>query len=397
MATERLYYGDPLLTRFEATVVAHRSFEGRPSVILDRTAFYPEAGGQMADHGRLGNSPVVDVQADESEIVHHLSEGNLPAIGSIVEGEIDRGRRRVHMALHTGQHILSRALIEVAGAETVSSRLGETSCTIDVDLAELSEPKLAGAEDLTNSVIEDDVSVRAYFPEPEELSSLPLRRKPKVTESVRVVQIGAFDMSPCGGTHCLSSAQVGLVRVSSVERYKGGTRIHFEAGRRAREQLAREADLLRSLGRDFTCGVEDVPLAVEKLKRVLSEARDALGHARARLAQHAADELVRAARDSGERFVVAQLEGATIEILRAIASRVTELDGAVALLAGSGDDGVPLVVVRAKNSDFDCGAFVKRAAQAGAGRGGGRPERAEGRLPKGADWPALVRSILSKG
>ncbi|HLL84907.1 MAG TPA: alanyl-tRNA editing protein, partial [Longimicrobium sp.] len=219
-STERLYFSDPFLHRFTGRVIAHGTWSKTPSVVLHQTAFYPEAGGQMADRGLLGGLPVRDVQVDDEGVVHHLLDlpqgGALPEVGAEVSGEIDRVRRRVHMALHTGQHMLSRALVDVAGAATVSARLGESLCTIDVDLDVLDEAKVAEAEELVNSVIDDDIVIRSFFPNAEELAALPLRRKPKVTDNIRVVQIGEFDVSPCGGTHCTRSAQVGLVRVLSV-------------------------------------------------------------------------------------------------------------------------------------------------------------------------------------
>jgi alanyl-tRNA synthetase len=145
--TPRLYFDDPLLVRFSSRVVAHGRFGERPSVILERTAFYPEAGGQMADRGTLGGHAVDDVQIDEAGVVHHLVAGGaLPEVGAEVAGEIDRDRRRAHMALHTGQHMLSRALVETAAAGTISSRLGDSACTIDVDAAKLEESDLALAE-----------------------------------------------------------------------------------------------------------------------------------------------------------------------------------------------------------------------------------------------------------
>ncbi|HZI05353.1 MAG TPA: alanyl-tRNA editing protein, partial [Archangium sp.] len=223
--TERLYYSDPFLFRFTGRVLAHGAWNGAPSVVLDRSAFYPEAGGQMADRGVLGGRVLRDVQVDDAGVVHHvleLPEGTgLPEVGAELSGELDRVRRRTHMALHTGQHMLSRALVDVANAHTVSSRLGETLCTIDVDLDVLDERRVAEAEALVNSIIDDDIVIRAFFPTPEELAALPLRRAPKVTDNIRVIQMGDFDVSPCGGTHCTRSAQVGMVRVLGVERYKG--------------------------------------------------------------------------------------------------------------------------------------------------------------------------------
>jgi alanyl-tRNA synthetase len=388
--TPRLYHDDSLLLAFGARVVGHASWQGKPSLVLDRTAFYPESGGQMADRGALGGVPVVDVQVDDADVVHHLIEGPLPAVGAEVRGEIEPLRRRLHMALHTGQHMLSRALCDVAGADTVSSRLGETGCTIDVDKAELDEASVAKAEELVNAVIDDDAAIRAFFPDAAELAALPLRRKPKVESHIRVVAIGDFDVSPCGGTHCVRTAQVGLVKVTGLERYKGKMRVGFSAGRRAREELGRQSDVLHALGREFTCGPTDVPAAIQKLRRDLTEARESLGEARGRLAERAAVELVAAAREKGEARVVAVFDAADVAFLRAVAKRVTAEPKLVALLAARTAEGHMVLAARGAESDFDCGAFVKRVAAAHGGRGGGRPEAAEGRLPATVDWIAAA-------
>jgi alanyl-tRNA synthetase len=397
-STERLYFADPFLHRFTGRVVARASWNGAPSLVLDRTAFYAEAGGQMADRGVLGGFTVRDVQVDDAGLLHHvleLPEGAvLPEPGAELSGEVDRVRRRVHMALHTGQHMLSRALVDVANAHTVSARLGETLCTLDVDLEALDERRVAEAEELINGLIDEDVPIRSFFPSPEELAALPLRRAPKVTENIRVVQIGDFDVSPCGGTHCTRSAQVGLVRVLGVERYKGKGRILFSAGRRARSELWEEAGTLRSLGRAFSCGPRDVTAAIDKLRRDLTDVRETLGATRARLAEHTATELAAALEQSPDKRVVAVVEGAGPEQLRAIAARLTSRPEAVVLLAGRTPEGMPVLIARGPGASFGCGAFLKRAAEATGGRGGGRPEHAEGRLPATTDWPALVTSLL---
>ncbi|RJS18001.1 alanyl-tRNA editing protein [Corallococcus sp. H22C18031201] len=395
--TERLYFADPFLLHFQARVLAHAQFQGVPSVVLDQTAFYPEAGGQMADHGVLGGLLVRDVQVDDAGVVHHLltrdAGAALPDVGTELTGDVDRARRRVHMALHTGQHMLSRALLDVAGAATVSSRLGETLCTLDTDLDALDERRVAEAEALVNAVIDDDVRIRAFFPTPEELAALPLRRAPKVSASIRIIQIGDFDVSPCGGTHCTGSAQVGLVRVLGVERYKGKGRVLFSAGPRARRELWEEAGVLRSLGRAFSCGPAEVPTVVDKLQRDLTTAREALGAARARQAEHTARQLAEQLARADDARVVAVLDTAGPEELRAVAARLLSHPKAVVLLAGRTPEGMPVLVARGPQSTFACGAFLKRAAEAAGGRGGGRPEHAEGRLPLTTDWPALVARL----
>lgn len=390
IATTRLHYDDPMRLEFEAVVTAHGRFGERPSVILDRTAFYPESGGQLGDVGTLGALAVLDVQVDDAGVVHHLVEGDAPAVGTRVKGAVERSRRRLHMALHTGQHMLSRALLDEAGAETVSSRLGSTSCTIDVHLASLDEAAVARAEDLVNRVIEDDLAVRQFFPSPEELARLPLRRAPKVSENIRVVDAGGFDVSPCGGTHCTRTSQVGTVTVTGVERYKGKGRVTFLAGRVAQRELAARSKALADLARSFSCGPLDVRAGVERLRGDLQGARESLGLAREQWATVYARGLVADALAQGERRVACVLDGDAIETLRALASRITATPEMVALLASRTSEGLLVALARGEGSAFDCGAWLKRVAAAHGGRGGGRADRAEGRLPASVDWLTLA-------
>lgn len=294
------------------------------------------------------------------------------------------------MALHTGQHMLSRALLDEAGAETVSSRLGSTACTIDVHLASLDEGAVARAEDLVNRVIEDDLAVRQYFPSPEELTKLPLRRAPKVTENVRVVDVGGFDVSPCGGTHCTRTAQVGVVTITNIERYKGKGRVTFLAGRVAQRELSSRSKALAELARSFSCGPLETRAGVERLRSDLQRARESLGVAREQWAALYGQRLVAEAAARGEARVVCVLEGDTIETLRALASTVSAVPGAIAMLASSTPEGLLITLARGEGSAFDCGAWLKRTAAAHGGRGGGRPDRAEGRLPSTVDWRAIA-------
>jgi alanyl-tRNA synthetase len=392
--TDRLYYDDPLLLSFRARVADHAEWAGAPSVLLDRSAFYPESGGQMADRGLIAGVPVTDVQADGEGRVHHVLAGPLPDVSAEVSCEVDRPRRRVHMSLHTGQHMLSRALVDLASAETVSARLGETTCTLDVDQAAIDERKLSEAEELVNAVIEDDVAVRAYFPEPGELAALPMRRAPKVSDHVRVVQIGDFDITPCGGTHCTRTGQVGLLRIDAVERYKGKLRVVFSAGRRARLSLAAHSDALRALSRELTCGPDDVRQGLDKLRRELTETRESLGRAKGQLSAACAAELIAAARHGGESRIVATLEDASLDFVRAVAARITAHPDLVALLAGRTAQATIVLAARGNACTLDCGAFVKRAAAIAQGRGGGRPERAEGQLPAAIDWASVAAQAL---
>jgi alanyl-tRNA synthetase len=319
-----------------------------------------------------------------------IEVGALPAIGATVDGASEWPRRRQNMALHTGQHVLSRALVDTAGAGTVSTRLGDSGCTIDVDAEKLDDAALAAAEDLANAVVDDDVPIRCWFPEPAELAALPLRREPKVDSDVRVIAIGDFDVSPCGGTHCASSGQIGPVRILGSERYKGLTRITFSAGKRARVELAARDAALRGLAATFTCGPLDVPAAVDKLRRDLATTAGGARELRDRLAEALAAGLV-APENAGP--VVAVVPG-DAELLRAMATRITAA-GKAALLAATSADGTAVLVARAAGSALDAGRLLGTLAKKAGGRGGGKPDRAEGRLPAGVDWPGLVADALA--
>jgi alanyl-tRNA synthetase len=389
MKTKRLHYDDPLLLRFDAEVIAHAEHRGRPTAILDRTAFYPESGGQMADRGTLAGVRVADVQLDEEGRVHHLLEGALPPVGARVEGVIDERRRREHMALHTGQHALSRAILDELGAVTLSSRLGESACTIDVDRDGLSLADLRRAEARVCALIDEDRPVRQYFPTREQLASLQLRKPPPETDRVRVVVIEGFDVTPCGGTHVTHTAQIELVRVESVERYKGGTRVTFTAGPRARRSLAAQSDALRAIASELECAPLEVAGAVGRLRTKLDDARAEASALRAQLAALWADRL----ESDGARVIVAVVENVDTALLKTIAARLAVDDRVVALAAPSAE-ATDIIVTRGPHSGVSAAEVVKHVARAAGGRGGGRPEVAQGRLPAGIDWVALVREAL---
>lgn len=387
MPTQRLYHADAYARAFDAEVIAITSHTGKPAVILDRTAFYPEAGGQLGDHGTLGGAAVTDTQeTDDGTILHVLAAAPELAAGARVTGELDWTRRRQHMAQHTAQHLLSGTLLDRAAAPTQSARLGESALTIDVQRDRIPEAELARAEDLANDLIDDDLAIRAWFPEPGELAQLRLRRDPKVTADIRVVAIGDFDFSPCGGTHCARTSHIGAIRITGAERYKGMTRVTFVAGRRGRAELFGRDAALRAVATALSCAPADAPAALDKLRADATGTSATLTAVRGQLAG------VIASSQPGTGAVVAALAGDP-ELLRTIAAKLVAA-GRDAVLAAPDDTGATIVLQRAAGSALDCGALWKQLAARLGGRGGGRADRAEGRLAAPvADWPALVAEL----
>jgi alanyl-tRNA synthetase len=385
--TRRLYHDDATLRTFEAAVLAHARVDEKPAVILDQTAFYPEAGGQLGDHGRIGELAIVDTQElEDGRIAHVFADGDAPAIGSVVRGEIEWARRRQHMAQHTAQHLLSGTLLDRAQAPTQSARLGESALTIDVARDRIPEAELAAAEDLANDLVDDDLAIRAWFPDPGELAALKLRRDPKVAADIRVVAIGDFDFSPCGGTHCARTSQLGAIRIVGAERYKGMTRVTFVAGKRGRAEMFTRDQVLRSLATQFSCGTTEVPGAIDKLRASSTAATAEITALRGRLA----DAIV--ATFGGTGPVVAAIPG-DVEILRSVAAKLANA-GRDAIVCAPDDAGAAVVLFRAAGSSLDCGALWKQLVARVGGRGGGKADRAEGRLAAPiANWPALLADL----
>jgi alanyl-tRNA synthetase len=211
------------------------------AILLDRTIFYPEGGGQPGDRGTINGVALVEVIEAGGEIFHLVEDasGLSPGPGELI---LDRRRRRDYSLHHSAQHLLSGTILKKTGKPTLSMHLGEEICTIDVDVPELSGETLLAIEDEVMDAIEEDASIITHLCPPEELASFPLRKVPPQGEEViRVVEIRGHDFSPCCGTHLKHTGEIGLLRILGAEKYKGMTRISFIAGRRC----LRDSRLLR--------------------------------------------------------------------------------------------------------------------------------------------------------
>ncbi len=376
--TVKLYYEDPYLTEFEARVVRRREMDGRPAVVLERTAFYPTGGGQPHDAGWLNDVPVLDVLLDEEtdEVVHVLA-GPLDA--PAVTGRLNWERRHDHMQQHTGQHILSEAFMRVNGAQTVSFHLGEDASTIDLDRAPITAEELHAAEELANRIVFENRPVVARFLTPAEVPQVPFRKPPAVSENVRLVEVTGFDWSACGGTHCRSTGEVGLIHIAGVERRGRETRVTFLCGRRALEDYRRKEAVLQDVCTFLTTGWQVLPDIVRKMDEERRSAQRQLQKAREELAGLEAAALLAGAEQVGAfrvvRRVFADREPAAVKQL---ASRLSEHAGVVALLGWQGPDKGQLFLGRSADVPADMQALLRQVCAQVGGGGGGRPDFAQG-------------------
>ncbi len=380
----RLYYTDAYLRVFEAQVIERLTWEGRPAVVLDRTTFYPTSGGQPHDTGDLNGVSVVDVVERESDgAIVHVLEGELPRDN--VHGQINWARRFDHMQQHTGQHILSQAFIATLEADTVGFHLGADMSTIDLNRAPLSEKQLEQAETLANEVVFGNKPVHTRFVDKDTLAKLPLRKPPQVSGPVRIVEVEGFDWSPCGGTHCRSTGEVGMIKIVRVERRGAETRVYFLCGRRALADYRRKNHLVLDLAARFSVGDWELSDAVERLSEEARLARKQVRTLQEQLFEYEAASLLAEAETlAGARVIRRVYADRGIEDIRHLAQRLTAEANVIALL-GCGSTGNKAQFVFARSADLphDMNALLRIACKTVGGGGGGRPNFAQGGGPDG--------------
>ncbi|KAA3636880.1 MAG: hypothetical protein DWP97_01880 [Calditrichaeota bacterium] len=268
--TERLYYTNPELLQFDASIVSSVEKDGKYLTRLDRSAFYPTSGGQQNDLGKLNGVDIIDVIEENDDVVH-LSESIVGNEGVQVTGLIDEERRFWHRQIHSAQHILSQAFARLHGLTTMSVHLGDEYGNIEVDSDHVSQSQLDEVEKLANQIIRDNLPVDILFIEHTELSNYPLRKVPTRTGRIRLIKIGEVEYSACGGTHVNSTAQVQLVKIISTVKIRGRTAVNFLCGTKAVEDYCNRYKIVADVSQHLTCNISDIPSKIEKFEAELKE------------------------------------------------------------------------------------------------------------------------------
>ena len=382
--TDRLYYTDPYLREFDATVRGVAERGDRVAVTLDRTAFYPTSGGQPFDTGTLGPFRVVDVCDENGGGIEHLLEpgptgSQTPSLtpGQTVHGVIDWARRFDHMQQHTGQHVLSAAFDKLFGVRTVSFHLGAAASTIDL-AREMTPAEIAAAEDGANRVVWEDRPVTIRFASAEEAAAMPLRKESVRGGMLRLIDVEGFDLSACGGTHVARTGAIGIIGVASWERFKGRQRIEFLCGARALGRFRSQRSTIAAAVRLLSVLPEELPASIERLQAEAKDQKRSIAALQGELARYRADELAATAETipSGARLVMQAID-ADANGLKTLAMSIAEKAGYIAVLTSTAR---PALIVVARSPDVDVAAnrIVATLIAAFGGRGGGKSDIAQG-------------------
>jgi alanyl-tRNA synthetase len=389
MPTIRAYYDDPYTHTFDAIVVAAQPAGDHVHITLDRTHFYPEGGGQPADHGTIAGLPVVDVHSSDTlDVTHIVSQAVNGAsafdlsVGQHVTCQVDWARRFDLMQQHTGQHILSRAFEVRHEAETVGFHLTDTTLTIDLDQPSLNETQLSAAEQLANTIIQANRAVSARIVAGDALDGVRMRRLPAkiATDGLRIVEIEDFDLVACGGTHVARTGEIGLLKIIKVERRGDRLRLEFLCGNRALVDYDSKHQIAVAAAQALTCGLPEVVTQIGKLQESIRTLQRDYRAALDERMQLESTRLIDAAQAARRDVVVAGFDGRGPAELKRLAAALTDA-GLVALLAAHDGERTHLLAARPAGSPADMQALLARVFGALEGRGGGRAEMAQGSTP----------------
>ena len=366
MDTVKLYYESAYTQDFTAVVQSCEAVKNGFAVILDRTAFYPEGGGQPADHGTLGEARVLDVH-EKDGVVTHLCDRAL-SVGAEVGGRIDWARRFDHMQQHSGEHIISGLLCSTFHCDNVGFHMGADVVTIDYN-APITWEQALEVERRANAYIWADHPIRIWYPSAEELAALPYRSKKALTGPVRITEFPGADRCACCGTHVSSSGQVGLLKLLSCQKFRDGVRLELLCGQRALDCLAAGWEQARQIGQALSVKPQSAFSAVSRLQEELLSLKEKA----ARLEEADFAHVAAQYRGAGSVLHIAEpLDGdGARRLCDAIAKAA---GGRCAVFAGQDGDYRYAVI----ESGGDLRQFIKDMNTALHGRGGGRDGFAQG-------------------
>ena len=366
--TEKLYYTDSHLFDFTATVLNCEQDREVWKTVLDRTAFFPEGGGQPGDRGTLNGVDVIDTHEKNGTIVHYCA-APLP-VGAAVAGSVDRELRLRRMQNHSGEHIFSGTAHRLFGCSNVGFHMGEDGMTLDFD-CEMDADQVHQIETLANEAVRSNLPVKVWFPSPDELKTLDYRSKKELEGAVRIVEIPGVDCCACCAPHVNRTGEIGLIKVLNFERHRGGVRLNLVCGMQALEDYGLRLQSVAEISALLSAKRDEVTSAVQ---RILQE-KEALKEKNAALAL----ELIRfkAEQQPETGGNICLFENIPDEIaMRELVNLLMPRCGGLAAVFFPGEDGTFRYIIGSRSLDLRKEA---KAINTGiGGRGGGRPEMIQG-------------------
>lgn len=381
MTTKKLYYIDSHLFDFEARVLDCRPAETGWAVILDRTAFFPEGGGQPADTGLIGTAPVTDVQERGGEILHFCGQA-LP-VGAHLPCRVEREQRLGRMQNHSGEHIVSGLAHRLFGCENVGFHMGEDCMTIDFD-REITWQQLMEIETLANRAVRDNLPVQCSFPEEEALRTLEYRSKKELTGEVRIVEIPGIDRCACCAPHVASTGEIGMIKILDAERHRGGVRLSLCCGMPALEDYRMKQENIAAISQALSAKRHETAGAVARLLSEQQRSKERVAALSMELAR------LKAAACPATEGNLCLFDDVLDEVaLRELVNLLMDKCGGIAAAFSGSDEAGYRYIMGSRRVDLRrCAKEINRRID---GRGGGKAQMIQGSAAAGA---ARIRKAM---
>lgn len=376
--TEQLYYQDSYIKDFEAVVLFCIPNGNHFEAVLDRTAFFPEGGGQCADTGVLHienrEIQVFDVQERNGEIIHFIDKEILP--GQTVIGELDFQERFSKMQQHTGEHIISGIVHRRFGYENVGFHLGKEEVTMDYD-GPLTPEELRSIEYEANQVVAENREIRAYFPGTEELEKIPYRSKKELQGKIRIVEIQDCDICACCAPHVKTTGNVGLIKITNAIRYKGGMRLWITCGMRALEDYNQKEASVVQISNMLSAKQQEVTDAVKRLTEEIQQLKEKAAKMQERLVMgYLESEKVVLKENPNANLLLFEKELDAMAMRNFVNAGMELTKGVCGAFVGDEKQGFRYVL----GSSGDIREIGKKLNAAFQGKGGGKPPMIQGSL-----------------
>lgn len=376
-----LYYNDSFLREWTTTIVERKEQDEQYFVRLAETAFYPHGGGQPCDTGVINDIAVLDVVKEEEVIWHQVER--LP-IEDQADCQLNWERRFDHMQHHTGQHLLSATALQLFDAPTLSFHLGQDMVTIDIDRSSFSDAEMTTLEQAVNQRIYNNLAIKSYFVNAEQLAQLPIVKMPKVTEHIRIVEIEGVEYNACGGTHVAQTGQIGIIKLFKAEKQKGSIRLYFKCGARALQDYNDSLDILNTLAVKFNTGRKDILERFGKWEEDQQQLKTELEQLRKANDIHEAKQL---SFQIQNQQLTHMFEHKTLPDLQRIAANLMAEQPLTVLLATSSE--YKVFLAQNGHPQLKCGAFFKEHLSTFNGKGGGSDLSAQATFTSEADLIAF--------
>lgn len=387
-ATEKLFYKDSHQKEFTATVLACEEKISKKGeklgyrIVLDRTAFFPEGGGQFGDRGWLNGAEVLDTHEKAGVIYHETREAIEPGI--VVQGKLDFQERFARMQQHTGEHMVSGIVHRLFGYDNVGFHLGTDVTTLDFN-GELTEEQVRQTEDIANQAVFENIPVQVLYPSKEELRELDYRSKIEIEGQVRIVSIPGVDMCACCAPHTSTTGEVGLIKLLACDRHRGGCRVTMVSGVRALSDYRRKQKSVTEVSVALSAPPEGIGEAVLHLKEQQGKLKEHLNRMQAVYLQQKLAEIG----PEDKNVCIFEEEMDNIAVRNFVNDAMERCEGICGAFVGNDEDGYRYIL---GSRTVDLRAFCREMNSRFRGKGGGKPEMVQGSLYGKKD--DILRMIL---